>query len=91
MDIGFVWEETKYLEVLEKHNVRFYEVVSSFDDDNGYETPDPAGHEDRWLWVGATVENRILAVVYSEEELPLYRLITAFDAEEAWLNEYYRK
>lgn len=43
---------------------------------------------DGWMWVGKTVQDRILVVIYSEEELPLYRLITAFDAEGKWLNAY---
>lgn len=91
MDIGFVWDEDKYREVQEKHNLWFFEVVSAFDDSSGYEVPDPAGHEDRWMWVGRTAQGRLLAVIHSEEDLPLYRLITAFDAEGRWLNEYYER
>ena len=88
MDIGFVWDEEKYQEVRAAHQVQFYEVVSAFDDPNGYEVADPAGHEDRWMWIGLTAGGRILAVICSEEELPLYRLITAFDAEGRFLDEY---
>ena len=80
MDIGFVWDENKYREVQEKHEVQFYEAVAAFDDPNGFEVPDPEGHEDRWMWIGATAAGRVLVVVYSEEDLPLYRFITAFDA-----------
>ena len=47
MDIGFVWDEGKYRHVVARHHVRFYEVVSAFDDPNGYEVPDPAGHADQ--------------------------------------------
>ena len=68
--------------------MQFYEVVSAFNDPNGYEITGSAWHEDRCLWVGRTVTGRILAVVYSEEELPLYRLITAFEAEGRLLGEY---
>ena len=88
MDIGFVWDEAKYREVQAKHQVQFYEVVSALDDPNGYEITGSAGHEERCVWVGSTVAGRVLAVVYSEEELPLYRLITAFDAEGRLLDEY---
>ena len=91
MDIGFIWDESKYRKVVVDHDVRFYEVVAAFDDQNGYETLDPAGHMDRWVWVGRTLSDRVLVVVYSEEELPLYRLITAFDAEGKWLDEYYAR
>ncbi len=91
MDIGFVWDETKYQAAIEKHNIRFHEVVSAFDDPLGYETLDPSGYEERWVWVGQTHGARILAIVYSEEELPLYRIITAFDAVRRWLDEYYQR
>jgi uncharacterized DUF497 family protein len=91
MDIGFIWDEEKYGKVSAEHNVRLYEVVSAFDDQDGYEVPDPAGHVDRWMWVGKTVHDRVLVVIYSEEDLPLYRLITAFDAEGKWLDAYYQR
>ncbi len=71
MDIGFIWDETKYRTVVNEHNVQFYEVVAALDDSEGYEIPDPADHEDRWLWVGRTPWNRILMIVYSEQDLPL--------------------
>jgi uncharacterized DUF497 family protein len=91
MDIGFVWDEDKYQTVQREHGVRFYEVVSVFEDLNGYIAPDPAGHEDRWMWVGQTISGRILSVIYSEEELPLHRIITAFDADDRFINEYYER
>lgn len=90
MDIGFVWDELKYELVRKKHDVVFHEVVSAFEDDNGYEVPDPAGQDERHMLVGQTVTNRILMVVFSEEELPLYRIITAFDAIGRWVDEYER-
>lgn len=49
MDIGFVWDEQKYQQVVDDHQVRFHEVVAAFEDPNGYEVPDPAGHADRWM------------------------------------------
>ena len=91
MDIGYVWDKNKYQEVQRKHQVQFYEVVSAFDNLKGYEAPDPAGHEDRWIWIGATASGRVLSIVYSEEDLPIYRFITAFDAEGRWLDEYYTR
>ncbi len=90
MDIGFVWDEAKYEAVVKKHNVQFHEVVAAFDDSKGYETADPTEHEDRWLWVGKTTRDRLLAIIYSDQDLPLYRIITAFDAEGKWIDEYYR-
>ena len=88
MDIGFIWDEDKYQDVQKKHQIQFHEAVAAFDDLNGYEIADPAGHEDRWMRIGSTAGGRILALVYSEEELPLYRLITAFEAEGRLLNDY---
>ena len=88
MDIGFVWDEDKYRQVVAHHDMRFYEVVSAFDDPNGDEILDPAGHADRWMWVGQAVQGRVLMVIYAEDELPLYRIITAFDAEGEWLDAY---
>ena len=91
MDIGFIWDEDKYQEVRRKHNVQFYEVVSAFDDPNGYDIPDPAGHEDRWMWVGITTGGRVLAIIFSQEDLQIYRLITAFDAGRRLRDEYDRR
>ena len=91
MDIGFLWDEDKYQGVQTRHGVQFYEVVSAFDDPSGYEIDDPTGHEDRRMWIGMTAGGRILAIVFSDEELPIYRLITAFDAERRLLDEYDRR
>jgi len=89
MDIGFVWDETKYKAVVKEHGVSFYEVVAAFDDPAGYEVQGLAEHEDRWLWVGKTPWERLLLIVYTEQDLPLYRIITAYDAEGRWNDEYY--
>ena len=91
MDIGFIWDKDKYQEVQRKHKVQFYEVVSAFDDPNGQEILDPTGYADRWMWIGTTVNGRVLTVIYSEEDLPLYRLITAFDAGGNLPDEYYKR
>lgn len=91
MDIGFLWDETKYKQVKEEHHIHFHEVVSAFDDERGYEIPDLSGFEDRWLWIGQTAGDRVLAIVYSEEELPLYRIITAFDAQGILFDEYTKR
>ena len=88
MDIGYVWDEDKYKEVQSKHGVQFYEVVSAFDDPNGYEVPDSTVYEDRWVLVGMTASGRVLAIVFSDEDVPIYRLITAFEAEGRLLDEY---
>lgn len=84
MDIGFVWDETKYKAVLKKHEVYFYEVVAAFDDPDGFEVLSFAEPEERWIWIGKTPNNRLITIVYSEQDLPLYRIITALDTEGRW-------
>ena len=91
MDIGYVWDETKYKKVLSEHNVQFYEVVAAFADPGGFETPSPVEHEERWRWLGRTPWGRLLMIIFTVEEAPLYRIITAFDAEGKWVEEYYGK
>ena len=91
MDIGFIWDEDKLQEVQQTHQVLFYEAVSAFDDPDGYEVPNPARNEDRWIRIGATASGRVLAIVCSEEDLPIYRFITAFDAKGRWFDEYYKR
>ena len=88
MDIGFVWDESKYSEVQEKHQIQFHEAVAAFEDPNGFEIENPAGPEGRSMYIGSTYRGRVLVVVYSEEDLPIYRLITVFDAEGRFLYEY---
>ena len=95
MDIGYVWDEGKYGDVRRKHGVTFAEVVSAFEDKHNYEETDPAGHADRCLLIGETTGGRLLQVVftldYTEAGAPLYRIITAFDAERRWLDEYHER
>ena len=91
MDVGYVWDEAKYEVVKRKHGVYFYEVVSAFEDPNGFLEEDPAGYEERWMWIGMSVTKRILSIIATDEDLPSYRIITAFDAEEQWVDEYYQQ
>ena len=91
MDIGFVWDEDKYLQMQTEHDVQFYEVVAACHDPNGYEIPDPQGNNDRWMLIGKTPSGRILSVIYSDEDAPFQRLITAFDAGQRYSDEYYKR
>jgi len=90
-DIGFLWDEVKYESVQEEHHVAFWEVVSAFDDPHCYEDIDPQGNEGRWMLVGRSASNRILCIIFTDEDLPLIRVITAFDAEQEQINEYYTR
>lgn len=91
MDIGFVWDADKYEEVQRKHNIKFYEVVSAFDDTHGFDAPDPQKHPDRWMFVGKTVTNRVLVIIYIAEGEEFHRIITAYEAKGEILNEYYQR
>lgn len=88
MDIGLLWDENKYQLVRQQHDVAFHEVVSCFEDDRVLEVDDPQGHPDRFMLVAQTPAQRVLQIVVSERDLPVYRIITAFDAARAWLDEY---
>jgi uncharacterized DUF497 family protein len=52
MDIGFVWDQTKYQKVVKDHGVHFYEVVAAFDDPNGIESQNLIEHEERCVGFG---------------------------------------
>ena len=91
MDIGFVWNADKYQKVRRKHNVQFYEVVSAFDDPHGYDGPDPQGHPNRWMFIGKTVTDRVLVIIYIAEGEEYHRLITAYEANTEIRNGYYRR
>ena len=91
MDIGFIWDIDKYQEVQRKHKVQFYEVVSAFDDPGGYDGPDPQGYPDRWMFIGKSVTNRILVVIYIPEDAEIHRLITAYEASQEIRNGYDRR
>ncbi len=91
MDIGYVWDEAKYKKALSEYDVKFHEVVAAFEDPNGFEEASLLEHEDRWLWAGKTPWDRLLIVVFTDQDLPLYRIITAYDANEKWVEEYYAR
>ena len=69
----------------------FYEVVSAFDDHHGFDAPDPQGHPDQWMYVGKTVTNRVLIIIYIAEGEEFHRLITAYEAKGKILNAYYKR
>lgn len=88
MDVGYVWHEDKYDRVRRDHNVDFGEVVDAFEDRSAIHAPDPSGNWNRRMVVGQTRGGRILQVIYTEEDAPLVRIVTAFDAAEEWQDEY---
>lgn len=78
MDIGFVWDEVKYSTALSSKSTTSNSI--------------------RWFllsMIRTDLKFSILfttkIVVYTEQDLPLYRIITAYDAERSWLDEYYQR
>ena len=86
-DIGYIWNQKKYDKICQKRGIYFYEVVSALENEDFIETPHEF-HEDRFLIIAYTKTNRLLVIVVSEEALPIYRIITAYEAEGELLNEY---
>ena len=83
MDIGFVWDmktNTKEFNSSTMSNFTRWSLHLMIRMDMNF--PDPEGHEGRWMLVARSTGGRELAIVFSEEDLPVYRLITAFDADE---------
>ncbi|MFP4598561.1 MAG: BrnT family toxin [Persicimonas sp.] len=90
MDIGYVWDEDKYREVQNKHGVDFGEVVDVFEGLRTLYEEDPQGHQERMMAVGQTRSGRILQVIFTDEDAPLIRLVTAFDVSKEWEYEFKR-
>lgn len=87
-DGGFLWDPAKEAETLRKHNVRFWEVVAVFDDDDAHYDIDEHDGKRRPVVVGCTPLSRILKVIFSDKEVPYLRIITSYEAEGRWLNAY---
>ncbi len=87
-DIGYIWDELKFALVQQEHDVEFYEVIQAFEDPHALDEPDPQGNWGRYMVIGRTLSQRILQIIYSDEDLSLTRLITAFDANDYWSTLY---
>ncbi len=88
MDIGYVWDEHKYQQVRDNHGVAFGEVVDVFEGGQTLYEEDPQGNPERMMAVGETSSGRVLQVIFTDEDAPLIRLVTAFDASKEWENEF---
>lgn len=88
MDVGFLWDEQKEATTREKHSVNLEEAVEAIMDPVHLYEHDPQGNWGRFIVVGQTRTGRLLQVITSDEELPIIRLITAYDAESRWRREY---
>ncbi|MBN2393541.1 MAG: BrnT family toxin [Anaerolineae bacterium] len=68
MRFSFEWDEYKAQENLKKHQVSFDEAKTVFLDPFSITIPDPdhSIDEERFIDIGASVNGRILIVVYTE-------------------------
>lgn len=87
-DTGYLMDEGKLQRVDEEHDVNLSQIVQACEDPMQLCVEDPQGNPGRYMIVGRTEMGRILQVVCSEEDAPVVRLITAFEANSYWRNEY---
>lgn len=78
MSLTFAWDRRKASSNLTKHGVSFEEAVTAFEDPLSLTIPDP-GHseaESRYVLLGATHQNRLVAVVHTESG-DIIRIVSA--------------
>jgi len=74
--VRFVWDKRKAAANLKKHGVSFEEAATAFDDNLGAYYPDSL-HEDRFILIGYSRQQRLLYVVHAEVTLEAIRIISA--------------
>lgn len=72
----FVWDARKAAANLKKHRVSFEEASTAFDDELGAYYPD-SWHEDRFILIGHSRQQRLLYVVHAEVLQEAIRIISA--------------
>jgi uncharacterized protein len=74
----FIWDPTKAVTNLKKHDVSFEEAQTVFEDPLyvDFFDPDHSENEERYLIVGKSIEERLLIVSYTERR-DTTRIITA--------------
>lgn len=75
----FTWDATKAAANLRKHGVAFPEAATAFEDAQGAYYPDSL-HQDRFILVGYSRQQRLLYVVHAEVGTDTIRLISARQA-----------
>lgn len=91
MDLGYLWDERKAALVEKKHGVDLAQAVEALCDPDQLYDEDPQGDWGRFMIVGRTRHGKLLQVILSDEELPVMRLITAFEADAVWRQAYERR
>ena len=72
----FVWDRRKAAANLRKHGVSFEEASIAFEDELGAYYPDSL-HDDRFILIGYSRQQRLLYVVYAEVTRDAIRIISA--------------
>lgn len=72
----FTWDARKAAANLRKHGVAFSEAATAFEDAQGAYYPDSL-HENRFILVGYSRQQRLLYVVHAEVGTETLRLISA--------------
>ena len=72
----FVWDARKAAANRKKHGVSFEEAATAFDDDLGAYFPDSL-HDDRFILIGYSRQQRLLYVVHAEVADDAIRIISA--------------
>jgi uncharacterized protein len=74
--VRFTWDKRKATANLRKHGVSFEEASSAFEDTLGAYYPDTL-HEDRFILIGYSRQQRLLYVVHAEVKANVIRIISA--------------
>jgi uncharacterized DUF497 family protein len=74
--VRFVWDARKAAANLKKHGVSFEEASTAFDDKLGAYYPDSL-HDDRFILIGHSRQQRLLYVVHAEVLPDAIRIISA--------------
>jgi uncharacterized DUF497 family protein len=74
--VRFVWDARRAASNLKKHGVSFPKAATTFEDTLGAYYPDTL-HQDRFILVGYSLQQRVLYVVHAEVQQDVIRIISA--------------
>jgi uncharacterized DUF497 family protein len=74
--VRFVWDARRAASNLKKHGVSFPKAATAFEDTLGAYYPDTL-HQDRFILVGYSLQQRVLYVVHAEVQQDVIRIISA--------------
>lgn len=89
MKYSFEWDESKDNLNAKKHQIRFSEAKTVFDDPNSLtiDDPDHSTEEERYIDIGLSDRGRLLVVFYTERKANI-RIISARKANSAEKKAY---